>query len=203
MGDRVKPTFTIVESEDTFDYDGFAKDYQENILSKDELKEKYDLNDSGYFKKTKYAKQVTGYTRPRGNKDENMAYIDVKNNKFLINKVINGERRYCGTYADLKTAQMVRNILVEYDWSEDMIKKCRKIYSTSKSLKKGANQYTNSHISREALNRFDEFRELFESNKYTGVEIEKKMGFTKRQYDICREKMKQINPARKPLVRHI
>ena len=194
MGDRVKPTFKIIEESDDFDYDGFTEDYMNSSIPKSELMEKYGLSNGQFNNRVKYVKNTTGFSRRMI--DPDMKYIQMNSGKYRIYY----KGRYCGLYPDLRTAQIVRDILIEHNWSESMIKNCIKIYSSAKGNKHG-NQYKSSPVTKEALARFKEFRELYESDKYTGVEIRDKLGFTEHQYRVCREKMKVINPVRKPLVR--
>lgn len=194
MGDRVKPTFKIIEESDDFDYDGFAEDYMDLTNSKQELMEKYGLSKGQYYNRIKWVKSFTGFSRKI--KDPDMKYIRVDNDKYRVQN----KGRYCGVYSDLKTAQMVRDILIKHNWKDKMVKECIKLYSSART-NKWNNQYKGSPAKKEALSRFGEFRKLYESNKYTGVEIRDKMGFTEHQYRVCRQRMKEINPVRKQLVR--
>lgn len=190
MGDRVKPTFKVIEKSDDFDYDAFIKDYMDLSFSKKELMKKYGLSNGKFYNRVKYVKSVTGFTRKIRSPD--MKYISKDKNRYRVQY----KGRYCGAYSDLRTAQMVRDIMVEDNWNEDTIIKCIKTYSSTTR-----NKWCGSPATKEALNKFKEFRKLFESDKYTGVEIRDKLGFTEHQYRICREKMKEINPVRKTLVR--
>ena len=187
-------TFTIVEKSDDFDYDSFEKDYMSESYSKQELMDKYGLSNAQYHSKVKWVKHFSNYEEKQ---DDSMKYIYYNKDKFVIQH----QGVYCGRYTDLETAQIVRDILVEYDWKEEMIRECMKLYSASNLKLRGSKSYNDAPLKKEALKRFDEFRELFESNKHTGRQIQKIMGFTHHQYRVCRNKMKAIDNSRKQLVR--
>ena len=99
MGDRVKPTFKIIEKSNDFDYEGFTKDYMDLSNSKQDLMEKYGLSKGQYYNRVRCVKHDTGFSRRMRVPD--MKHIFLDGNKYRIQH----KGRYCGVYSDLKTAQ--------------------------------------------------------------------------------------------------
>lgn len=198
-------TFTIVEgSSNDFDYDGFSKDYVENILTKKEIMKKYDLNDSQYYRKSKQVQRDTGFHRKKGartNTEER--YIKkMGENQYHINKNINGFRVYCGSYPSFKVAKTVRNQLIENDWDMDLMMELRKKYGNFHKGKRAYNQHTGSLISKKALEKYDEFKRLYMSGKYQYIEILDMLDFTRHMYSVCLKELKLEYPTiRKKIVR--
>ena len=196
-------TFRIVEGNDDFDWEGFCKDYAEDILTKKEILKKYDISLSQYYKRSKYAQEVTGYRRKKGAKTSfDERYIKkVGEGQFQINKNLNGFRVYCGSYPSLRVAKKVRDELIKCNWNEDTMKELRMKYGNTHKGRP-CNQHTGSLISQKALSKFDEFKELYMSGEYSYYEILQKLEFTKHMYTVCLRKLKVEYPTiRKKLVR--
>lgn len=190
--------FTIVEGE-TFDWDGFTRDYldEDNYTPKD-LREKYGLTKGQYYNKMRRVRKDTGFIRSRCRVKKDMRYIrPKKTGRYYVIKDINKRSVYCGSYSDLETAQLVRDILIENNWDKKTIQACIDVYGNHCSRKIGG-----SPLRDEALKRFDEFKELYYNGENTIADIERKMGFTRHQYNVCRDKIKEFDPNDKKLVRH-
>ncbi len=184
-----------------FPYDDFIRDYQNLDLSKSDLQKKYNLSDGQYYSKSKYAKQVTGFRRPKGCYSESKTiYISkTSSGKYCVNKTVN-HCRVTGTFNDLKTAEMVRNIMIECDWDKETMKNLRSVYG-GKINKMTGNQYS-TPLKNEALSKYKEFKKLYFKGEDNTYDIMRKLGFTKYMYQICLGKLKETYPnVRKPLVK--
>lgn len=192
-------SFTISEGDD-FDYDSFNKDYCNPYISKKELQEKYNLSDGMYYNRSKYATECTGYRRKAGRPTNNMRNIYKRGSHYEIHKTTKRDKRYCGTYPNLKTAYMVRDLLERCDWSYDMINECIKSYGVRKNTH-GSNQYY-APFKERALSKYSEFEKLFfkgEDSYYDMLDI---LGFTRHQYNVCLTELKKRHgKVRKPMVK--
>ena len=196
-----RPNFRIVEGTDDFPYDDFIKDFQNLDLSRSYLQEKYGLSDGQYYSNSKYVKNETGFSRPRGiyNKVNSVYITKTGSGKYRVSKTVDN-CRISGTFKDFKTAEMVRDIMVEWDWDMETMKNLRKIYG-GKINKMTGNQYS-TPLKNEALSKFKEFKKLYFKGEDSYYDIMVKLGFTKYMYQICLNKLTQTYPnAKKPMVK--
>ena len=194
-------SFTISEGDD-FDYESFNKDYCNPYISKKELQEKYNLSDGMYYNRSKYATECTGFRRKAGRQsNRSMRNIYKRKNHYEIRKGGGRYTRYCGTYKDLKTAYMVRDLLDHCNWTSDIIKDCIKNFGVKRNTR-GSNQY-NSPLTFKALDKYPEFERMFLSGEYSYQRILDELGFTRHQYNVChRELKKKYGNIRKKTVRN-
>ena len=193
-------TFNIVEGDD-FDYDSFNRDYCNLKYSKKDLQEKYNLSNGAYYNRSKYATECTGFRRKAGRiTDKDTRNIYKKSKHYTVEKKIDNSRRYCGTYKDLKTACMVRDILEECGYDDNMIKECIKLYGIRRNTD-GHNQH-NSPLQKEALDKYDDFEELFFKGEHSYYEMLDELNFTRHMYNVCYAKLKRkYGKIRKSMVR--
>lgn len=190
MENRRKLTFKIVEGDDDFDWDSFTKDYVEMKLTRKQICEKYDLSLNQYGTRSRRVQRDTGFKRPKGHsplKHEQLYIHPTRYDTYSISKRINDGTERCLTVSDKETAIKVRDILVENDWSLDVIDECRRKYGTAKGRKTG--DLLKSPVRFEALKHYDEFKKLFFDFSLTGADIERKLGITKYQYYALRDKL--------------
>ena len=198
-------TFRIVEgSSNDFDQESFNKDYIDVSKSKKELMVKYGLSEGQWTRKSKYAREETGFSRLSGkNIDPATKHITkCANNKYRVQKGVNGFTRSYGTYKDLKTAQTVRDILMENNWDDNIARNCRQVYGAGRKHYRTANQYMGSPLCNEALKKYSEFKKLYLGGEHSYYQMLEELGFTKHQYNICLSKLRETHPMiRKKCVR--
>ena len=105
---------------------------------------------------------------------------EYRNGKCIIYKTIDGVKKSFGTYADLETAKYVRDLLVKYNWDEDVARDL-KLHHSSSRVKPALN---------EALKHYTEFEELY-LNGDTIKEITGKLGISVYQYNLLSQKVRE------------
>ena len=122
-----RPNFNIIEGVyDNIDFEEFKKDYMDWTMSKKDIMEKYGLTHNRYCRYGRDVFRETGFKRNAGVTPRNI-YSNIResgSNSYRIDKQMNGENKYCGSYPTLSKAIRVRNYLIEHDWSNEAIKHC-------------------------------------------------------------------------------
>lgn len=189
--------FKIVEREE-FPYEDFKRDYQDLRLSVQDLRDKYDLSRGRYYNKSKQVQKETGFHRMKGHSGGKYGkYIKKTKDKYIVYRNLpNGTQRYGGRYSDLTTARIVRNYLIEHDWSTEASNYCKQVYGDYDDGWKEPNK-----LRIEAIDKFDTFKNYFFDGEHTIQDILTELNFTKWQYQVCRDILSDEYPnLRKPPV---
>ena len=180
-----KLNFRIVEG-DNFPWDDFRKDFQDMSYSKDELIKKYGLSEGSYYNKQRQLRN-DGITRPRwyGKVSPNKYLKRGDNGKYIIHKYFGKKCVYFGTYPNIKIARYVRDRLVEENWTDEAYYKYAKLYSTTHN---GNRDYKRpSPLREEVISKYEQFKEIFLSKKYSRKELFEKLDISRYQYEILRK----------------
>ena len=175
---KERPVFHIVEGvKPDVDYESFKKDFLDPNQKVDDIKEKYNLSPSDYMEyrnrvldETGLSKKPAFYGRDITIKDE--TYITRRYNGYDVFKHINGKYKFFGKYKDLGTARLVRDKLLECDWDEEVAEELKKKYLPER-VKPSRNI---------AVQRFDEFDDLYMNSSHTIKEIKEIMGISNSVY---------------------
>ena len=186
--------FRIIENPNE-NLDEIYNDFKEDFLNPDfkvaELREKYDLSSAKYkhlrgmvFEETGLTQKPCHFGGPHLPITERRFIKEYRNGKCIIYKTIDGVKKSFGTYADLESAKYVRDLLVKYNWDEDVARDL-KLHHSSSRVKPALN---------EALKHYTEFEELY-LNGDTIKEITGKLGISvlvlKYQYNLLSQKVRE------------
>lgn len=172
--------FKVIENHNILDnYNEFKQDYLNPRINVQTIKKKYDLSTKKYNTLRKKVYNETGIkTKPfktMKNKTtkliNNKTYIHpYKEDKYFIQKKINGKRKSFGIYKDIDTAIKVRNILIKNNWDTRIAEKLKKQYSSN-----------NKRKYEEAEEKYEDFKKLY-NNKKSVKEIQETLQITRYQY---------------------
>ena len=170
-------------------YDDFKKDYLNPYIRIPELKEKYDILSKSLFRdfcnKVKFEEGIS--QKPH----RKLLVRDTQNIKkngngfFTIYRKSNkNPTRYYGVYDSLDGAKIVRDKLYECDFDETIAKSLIDEYGyKGATSKKG-----------EALEKYDEWLDLYKDKSISYIQIRKMMKFSSYQYQTCYDKMCRESP---------
>ena len=184
---KQRPNFRIIEGETPFDYDGFKKDYCDLSLTVADIRKKYDLGIAKYEKYASKVRQETGFTRTsrRIVLIDSDTYIGKTTKGFRIQKTIDGTKYHIGSFVDFESAQKARDYLVANDWSWEAIKK---VYEKTHGIKRP------SKLVKEAMEKYDEFKDLYLYHNIHVSDIQRKLGINSYQYRCLVVELKKEMP---------
>ena len=190
-------SFRVIENyEPVVDYEEFKKDFLNPSTRVDDLKKKYDLSNTRWKKYRARVLKEEGINRKPYTLDycgilknikhdvgikSGWEYIQLKPNGYIIVKRINNKPIYFGRYATLECAQRIRDKLFESSWDLEL--------GEYYKLKYGMEQLKPAKI--KALQRYDEFEELYIYSDLRVLEILDKLELTSRMHQHLMSKLRE------------
>ncbi len=115
--------FRIIENAPILnDIEGFKKDYLDSSYTLRDLGRKYDIS---YTKIKTLVKNLGLPPRKGGTRNPKYYCYSKSHKKWVINKVIDGESYYFGSYGSEDEVKRVVEYLKRNDWSEESVNRVR------------------------------------------------------------------------------
>ena len=111
------------------DYDAFYLDFKRDFLNPkvtmEDLMKKYKISRNRYNKLRQMVFDETGLVRKPQRYRGNRPYINVKDGKWAIIKMLDGAKVHFGSYDNLDTAMKIRDELQKVNWDKEQLAEIR------------------------------------------------------------------------------
>ena len=111
------------------DYDAFYLDFKRDFLNPkvtmEDLMKKYKISRNRYNKLRQMVFDETGLVRKPQRYRGSRPYINVKDGKWAIIKMLDGAKVHFGSYDNLDTAMKIRDELQKVNWDKEQLAEIR------------------------------------------------------------------------------